>query len=265
MARFSSYAENGCRVRSVGDLTSAHVAGFVLAQSIVRNRSAPPSVATMHLRRSAVRLYFRIARDLKFLNGDPTLDLQLPSRSSLPVRPLTDDEVQLCRSCSFRSISDTVHPAAWALAETGARTSEIPCIQLHDLDPKLGRVWLHGSNKTRSRWVPLTPWGLKQVCRRASVVRQQGRQTLVYRGSGTVHSAQAAACIAVSETLERAGLHSETDVRPRSLVAWAGLRVFNRNRCIDEVARLLGLRTLDGAARMIGWDWQILDAPGIDG
>ncbi|MDQ4144015.1 MAG: hypothetical protein M3198_09785, partial [Actinomycetota bacterium] len=210
---------------------------------------------TMHLRRSAVRLFFRLARELNLHDGDPTLDVKLPPRSSLGLRPLIDDEVALCRSCSFRSLSDTVHPAAWALAEIGARTSEIPCIELGDFDSPSGRIWLHGSNKAHPRWADLTPWGLEQIRRRAAVVEKQDLKTLAYRGTGATHSAQPAACAAVAATLRRAGLHSEADVRPGSVVAWAGLQVFNRTRCIGETARALGLRSLDGAARMIGWQW----------
>jgi integrase/recombinase XerC len=59
----------------------------------------------MHLRRSALRLYFRTARQLGLCSGDPTLDLVLPARSSLHIPPLTDDEVVLCRSFSVSSLT----------------------------------------------------------------------------------------------------------------------------------------------------------------
>lgn len=254
--RFTYFAADAHQAESLNQVDAETVDAYVSAKRSGHGELVAPSVATMHLRRSALRLYFRLARQLDLYDGDPTLDLTLPPRTTLPLRALTDDEMALCRSSSFRSMNDTAHPAAWALAEVGARTSEIPRIRLKDFDSTRGRVWLHGSNKAVPRWHRLTSWGLEQVRRRAAGVREQRRDALVYRGTGAAHSAQAAACIAVSDTLRRAGLHSEPDVRPGSVVAWAGLQVFKETGCIGEVARSLGLRSLDGAARMIGWDWQ---------
>ena len=53
----------------------------------------------------------------------------------------------------------------------------------------------------------------------------------------------------------RAGIGREPDVRPGSVVAWAGRRIFDETESIEEVARRLGIRSLDRAARFIGWGW----------
>jgi hypothetical protein len=66
----------------------------------------------MHVRRSSLRLLFRIARSELGLEGDPTLDLKLPPRSSAAARPLTDDEVALGRSYSLHNLDVTRLPAA---------------------------------------------------------------------------------------------------------------------------------------------------------
>ena|GEM_PF-7026378 len=159
----------------------------------------------MHLRRSALRLYFRTARQLGLCSGDPTLDLMLPARSSLHMRPLSDDEVALCRSFSVSGLTETRRPAAWALAEAKARTSEIPHIRIGDIDVDEDRVWLWGSTKAEPRW---------------------------------------------------GGLTKEPDVRPHSVVAWAGRRVLSETSHIEAVAKALGARSLDRAASLIGWDWR---------
>ena len=52
------------------------------------------------------------------------------------------------------------------------------------------------------------------------------------------------------------GLAGEPDVRPMSVAAWAGSRVFRERGRIDAVAHALGMRSLDRAAALIGWDWQ---------
>lgn len=262
MARFTAYVEKGHRVRSIRDIAEEHVEGFVFASVFRSSGRRRPSVSTMHLRRSSVRLYFRIARQLDLYDIDPTVDLVLPPRSPLSKRPLTDDEVALCRSCSLHNLTETIRSAAWALAEATARTSEIPHIAVSDLDIEKCRVRLHGSNKADPRWGSLTPWGREQLERRLEGLTRErpvGDRLVAYSGAAPVHSGQAASCIAITEILTRSGLASEPDVRPGSVVAWAGTRIFHETGCIGEVARQLGMRSLDGAARMIGWDWS---APG---
>ena len=78
---------------------------------------------------------------------------------------------------------------------------------------------------------------------------------LVYSASGSAESAQAASCIAVTDTLVRAGLGREPDVRPVSVAAWAGRSLLDQTGRIDAVTRLLGVRSLDRAARIVAWDW----------
>ncbi|MCA1705300.1 MAG: integrase, partial [Actinobacteria bacterium] len=141
-------------------------------------------MATMHLRRSALRLYFRTARQLGLYSGDPTLDLVLPARSSLHMRPLTEDEVALCRSSSVSSLTETRRPAAWALAEATARTSEIPHIRVRDVHVDESRVWLWGSTKAEPRWGRLTEWGCKQLAGHLERLNTKGPDVLlVYDGA----------------------------------------------------------------------------------
>lgn len=257
MTRFTAYIEKGHRIRSVAQIDERHVKGFVLASVPGGSDRRPPAIATMHLRRSGLRLYFRIARQEGVLTNDPTIDLYLPPRSNLSMRPLTSDEVALCRSHSLKSLTATRHPAALALAEATARTSEIPHIAISDVDLEGGRVWLHGSSKTEARWGYPSQWGLHQLARRVEALKAASGQDprLVYRGSGSEQSRQAASCIAITETLERAGLAQEPDVRPLSIVAWAGRCIYSETGRIEEVARRTGMRSLDRAARLIGLQW----------
>jgi integrase/recombinase XerC len=55
--------------------------------------------------------------------------------------------------------------------------------------------------------------------------------------------------------LTHAGLGEAPDVRPSSVAAWAGRRIFEETGRIDVAAQRLGMRSLDRAARFIGWDW----------
>lgn len=248
--RFFSFCRRGCSLGSLDEVTAEIARAFVVAPLEVRE----PSVATMHLRRSVLRFLFREARELGLVDHDPCVDLSLPPRSSLAARPLTDDEIAVCRSYSLTSLTNTRTPAAWALAEATARTAEIPYIRARDVDLSSRRVWLHGSRRTVDRWAPLTRWGAVQLERRLHAIDGVDAP-LVYAAKGSAASGQASSCIAVSDTLVRAGLANEPDVRPVSVAAWAGHSLLDQTAGIDAVARLLGVRSLDRAARIVAWDW----------
>jgi integrase len=166
--------------------------------------------------------------------------------------------VALCRSYSLRSLRSTRSSAAWALAEATARTAEIPHLRVSDVDLERGRVWIHGSPRTVARWGRLSEWGAQQVARRIAALEhsRDGDPALVYEGSGCRPSRQASSCLAISETLRAAGLSAEPDVRPTAVAAWVGVRVLGATGRIEEVARRLGMRSLDRAARLISWDWR---------
>jgi integrase/recombinase XerC len=258
MGRFLAFVERGHGSVPLTDVSQEHVGAFVLAPVSTIDSFREPSVATAHLRRSGVRLLFRVLRTVGVVEGDPTLDLVLPPRSSLVARPLTDDEIVVCRSFALRTLTETRQPAAWALAEATARTSEIPCIRMRDLDLGARRVWIHGGAKTEPRFGCLSAWGVQQLDRRVRDLGEVGAEPdepLVYRAAGSAASAQASAARAIRETLTRAGLGRESDVRPVSVAAWAGRRVLQDTGRVEAVARRLGVRSLDGAAQIIGWDW----------
>ena len=187
----------------------------------------------------------------------PTLDLVLPARSSLHTRPLTDDEVTLCRSFSVSSLTETRRPAAWALAEATARTSEIPHIRIMDFDLDERRAWLWGSLKAEPRWGRLTEWGCKQLARQVERLNEKGPDALlVYDGARDDKVAQISSCIAITDVLRMIGLAKEPDIRPHSVVAWAGRRVLCETSHIEAVAKALGARSLDRAASLINWEWR---------
>lgn len=164
----------------------------------------------------------------------------------------------MCRSFSLQTLTATRQPAAWALAEATARTSEIHHILVSDLDFTNSRVWIHGSSKAEPRSGSLSEWGATQLARRVgsldSVLTDD--PAVAHEGGGSEESGQVSSCIAVAETLRRAGIGREPDVRPGSVVAWAGRKVFEESGSIEEVARRLGMRSLDRAARFIGLTWQ---------
>lgn len=216
-----------------------------------------PSLGTRHFRRAAVRLFFKTARALGLCEHDPTMDIELARRSEGHARPLTDDEVAAGETAALWTLDLTRLPAAWALGEATAVSAEIANAQVGDVDLDNRRVWLRGPAKRTPRWGPLTDWGVEALRRRVADLNTDDPKTgLVYGGTATGKSGASAVCGAIHEVMVLAGLQREAGVRPLSLSAWAGRREFERSGRIDNVARVLGLRTLDRAARMIQWDWQ---------
>jgi site-specific recombinase XerD len=143
MERFGNFLADAYGVVELRAVTPTMVAGFLDSPC----SDGPATVSVRHLRRAAVRMLFRVARDLGLAEGDPTLDLNLPARQAGVLRALTDDEVELSRLASVASLDETRLPAEWALAEATARTSELSEITGADIDLNAGRVWLHGASK----------------------------------------------------------------------------------------------------------------------
>jgi integrase/recombinase XerC len=143
----------------------------------------------------------------------------------------------------------------WALAEATCRSSELPNITGDDIDLNSGRVWIGGGRATDPREGQLSDWGLVQV--RARIAELEAPSLpLVYSGRSPAGAGQVSGASALVDVLTRAGLHHEPDVRPGSVAAWAGRRVLEETGRIDCAARALGVRSLDRAAVIVGWDWQ---------
>jgi integrase/recombinase XerC len=211
-------------------------------------------------------MLFRSLRELGAPVHDPTIDLNLPARTSRAARPLTDEEIVLGRAATRLANAGSaslLRAVSWALAEATAVTSEISAIRLSDLDdPHRPRyVDLPGTRRVDARLGELTDWGAAVVTRQVGLLRDRGLGTetlLTYRGKGTPgqHVAQAAVCNAISLVLDLAGLSREEDVRPASVRNWAARRCYDAGMPLERVARRLGARSLDAAAEDIALSWR---------
>lgn len=256
IARLLEFLTSGLSVGDLNETTPAMVKAFVHAPG---PDGAQPSVATMHLRRCAVRILFRIARQLRLVSVDPTVDLDLPPRAASVLRPLTNAEATLCRAMSMDHLEATRLPAAWALAEAGVRSGEMAEVTVGDVDLDVDRVWVKGCRSAAPRWVELDRWGRQRLQFRLHELGDDPGQSLTYCSDGSAKSRQAASCIAVTHTLVAAGLHDDPGVRPLSVTGWAGRRVFDETGRVEDAARALGMQSLDRTARLIGVDWNEVD------
>ncbi|WP_274915193.1 hypothetical protein [Streptomyces sp. WZ-12] len=264
IGRFARYAQlRGAVV--LGDVTAELTEDFITARGRSRHgHVTDAAIATMHVRRSVLRSAYRALREMGLSDQDPTRDIVLPPRTAGEVRPLSEDKVIALRHQASSVDRPTRHGAAAALALAGGHSGEIGHICVQDLDVSGRRVWMHGSTKTDPRWCPLDAWTLATLSGRAQfVAARQLRTESVPRARLAVsdHHApdcnlQARACVALRDLLIRIGLAREPDVKPSSITAWAGVEIFEQTGSVEEVARRLGLRSLDRAADVIGHTWR---------
>jgi len=218
-----------------------------------------PAVATQRLRRTSVRKLFHFLRAIGEVSQDPTLDIELPPRTSLASRPLDDDEVDECRCASRSDFTSWRYPAVWALAEAGATMTELPRILVSDVDLEKGLVLLRGSPRTLQRIVPLTDWGAAQLERLLVTAVFAPDGPIVYGGEGATGRRSTLAGM-VRRIYTQAGLDRESDVTTESVRAWLGRAMREQDEPIEGVARRLGMRSVDRTFVLIGEDWQSQEA-----
>ncbi|MEU1032851.1 site-specific integrase [Streptomyces mirabilis] len=266
--RYQRYAQ-ARGVVLLDDVTVDFAEDFVFAQGRTRHGLISESAtATQHQRRAVLRSFYRTLRELSLTDADPTRDILLPERTRTAIRPLDEDETVALRHAAEYVTRPSRHAAAAALALSGGHTGEIGHIRFRDLDQSAAAVWMHGSTRTDPRWCPLDPWALRILLTRADfVARQQRTPEAVPNARLAVSSTpapdeqlQARACVALSDLIRRIGLGADPRVKPASLTSYAAVRIFEESGKIEDVARGLGLRSLDRAADLVGYDWACLAA-----
>lgn len=250
--RFASFCQRGFGVNHLDLVTPAITTAFLAAPPV---EGGAASSSLQRSRRHAIRALYRVGRTAGLTSIDPTADLRIPPLSSLRARALTDDEIVDCRGASQWSLCATRRSTTLALAEATCRSGEIPNVLVGDVDPGLGTVAIRGGGRCAARMGQLTPWGIEQVRARLAVVDDDPTLQLVYEGSDARLGGLVSANSTITQVLQRAGVSGEPDVRPSSVVAWAGAKVLEGTGRIEAVAQALGLRSLDGAATFIGWQW----------
>lgn len=192
---------------------------------------------------SGVRFFAMWARFVKYADASGAID------------------VGQCRWAALSTVVATRQPALWAMGEAGASTAEIAKVAVCDVDLSAGRVWLPGAPRTDARWAPLTAWGAAQLARRLRSLSGPPDQLVAFDRDISDRAGRISAGASLGAIMARAGLADERDVKPRSLSAWAGRRVWLETGRIDEVARRLGLRSLDLTAELIGFNWSEHEVP----
>ncbi len=244
-------------VGSLRDTTPEHAHTFLYGAVRGRHRRddyREPSPSVVTWRRTAVRTLFMTARHLGLAESDPTLDIKVPPKNGTSRRALTTEEELLGRYASRMSFDDTRNPTIWALGQATAMPAEIGRGHVADVDLPARRVWLHGTKDRGARFGPLSDWGCEQLAARLDVLDHDPDAPLVYDGAGGLDRAASAVGVTMIEIFTIAGIR-QPDLTPASLPAWRARERFNETGHIEAAAQLLGVTSLDRAAKMIGWRW----------
>ncbi len=248
------------RIATLDDVTPDLIKKFIVARG--RNRCGLVSrtaVATMHNRRATLRALYQTARREGLTLNDPTSDIILPARTASSRRPVSEDEAALIRMACQHGPS-TRHAVTAALLLAGAHTSELGHITAADVGLHAAHVQAHGSAKHRARRLPLDTWTIRIITERVCYLSNplpEGHQSPVLCTAATGSDAhkQARVCVTVREILTWAGLSDDLSIRPSSLTAYAARRVFDRTGRVEAAAALIGSRSLDSTAALIGYQW----------
>jgi site-specific recombinase XerD len=250
---FGLFIEQGLGIDDIHAVELEHARAFLFSR---KANGAEVTYSDRRRRRMALRKAYRIAWRQGIVVIDPTLDLELGGPPSSPARWLLQDEIERCRSYAVPSARDARRSIAWALAESTALTSEMGHVLVEHVSLEQKRIWLHGAPDRMPRYGYFSAWGLEQIERRLRMDLEPSASLISWR---TPPKTLRAACSqAIKETFKAAGL-VEHDVRPRSIVAWAGRVMLAEDATIDEIARRLGMRSLDETAAFIGYDWRSVE------
>ena len=233
-------------------------------------RHGAPMAATRRFRLTVVRETFRVLNGVCAVAENPadglSIETEVGERPRTQV-PLTPSEVGRIRASGRMNAQDTLRPAAVTAALLGASHREIFELVVAHVDLDHAQIHL-GAARKNSRRLPLDENDMLALQARMAAQehswRRRGldwRPNTVPLASRSEASEYPSASIAptvstnLSRALHRAGV-ARRGVRPRSLREYAANRTYALTERVEEVARVLGLSSLDTAMTFIDPGWQ---------
>ncbi|MCP9975422.1 hypothetical protein [Streptomyces somaliensis] len=249
------------QISRLDDITPILAEAFVNAPGHDRHRGIIPTPAggTRRQRRSAVTSLFTQARALGLTKAAPMVDfppiVRDPRRPGADLRP---HEVARLQFHSERGMPATRHAALLALLLTGFCSAEVGATSSADLDLVAGSVHTNGSTRTLSRTCPLDEWGIHVLRLRATHLdrRGPGPHPLVTSAASAPSVAQSSVGAGFGDIARRSGLSTHArKVEPRDITRYVARKILNETGQLSEVARRLGLSSLDVAAGLADLQW----------
>lgn len=240
-------------VGDVADITSDVAYGFIMLPSRHGSTFHYPSESTQKGRRSAIRALYETARTLGFRVFDPTWGLPVDSLGPRTGQVCSWSDICALREGAPAGMCTSGLPAVLAFAEAGASNTEISSLRGCSVDLAMKSVSLPGTGSLRPRTNQLTEWGC--VALSARLDELSNMEHLVVSTMGKDELSQGAVSNAFRQITKNARLHTR-GLRLDAVRAWRAHDIFTNTGRIETAAHFLGLKTLDGTARFINYDWR---------
>ncbi|MDD9376922.1 hypothetical protein M8Z33_09630 [Streptomyces sp. ZAF1911] len=218
-----------------------------------------PAGSTQRQRRSAVISLFAHARALGLTKAAPLVDARPIRRSPRqPGADLQPQEIARLQFHSERGMPATRHSALLALLLAGLTSAETGAASTTDLDLTSGRVHTRGATHTLARTCTLDAWSIHVLTLRTTYLdrKRPGPHRLVANAGSSPSVVQSSIGAGFSEIARRSGLSTTArKVEPRDVTRYVARQILNETGQLSEVARRLGLSSLDVAAGLADLQW----------
>lgn len=270
-ARYSRTYEAFCRYAigsGVADATRATTSLCERFATTPTHAWLLPAGSTAGVRLAAIRDAFEGLIAGGLVEQNPTVGVRL-GRLTATFRPcpLTPQEAHRLLVAGRLFATDTLRPAGVALALGGATHAEVAGTAIADFDAD-GRCVSLATGTRAQRTVDLEALAVSALAARADAQRRTWRRRRLSWAPESVPlamhrpvSAYRADSIAptvsmnLSRAMKCAGI-TRAGVRPKSCREYAANAVYAMTGRVEDVARSLGIGSLDAAYRLLDWEWQ---------
>ncbi|MFD7955014.1 hypothetical protein ACFV4X_16135 [Streptomyces ardesiacus] len=259
--RFHRYAE-AHGISRMDDVAGDLAEAFIAAPGRDRrnNITLVPANRTRSQRRSAIASFFAHARAQGMTKAAPLLDSPPIKRDPRSQGAgLAQRDIENLQFHAERGMPATRHAALLALLLAGLNSAETAAATTADLVLPAAEVRTDGGTRTHARTCPLTEWGVYVLRLRAARLERarHGPHRLVTSAKSSRYGAQASVGAGFNDIARAAGLATrKRKVEPRDITRYVARQTLHETGQLSEVARRLGLSSLDAAAGLAGLAWQ---------
>lgn len=268
---FQSYAAGQADL--LCEVTSELVWLWVNSPGTRKGATVAPTQNMRALRRAVAVAVYRTLFNLGFTERNVTANLPRIVRPPRKVSAFTPAQIQRLKDHADHDTDTSTYesgysrtPVCLALTLVGAQSGEVGAIRVRDIDLNAWTVHLHGGGtRYEPRTVPIDDaWVWEALAARVSYLakRYPGdvNRPVAHNPAPGNEPSFATRSAATSGTLgaliKAAGLRKPGKIRVASINEYVAADLFAKTGRVEVVAARLGMRSLDAAAHLVGWDWR---------
>lgn len=230
--------------------------------------SGQPTRNEQVVRRAAARVFFTVAARIGLWDQNPALPIQIPGKYTRYTSPFTDTQIDILKNGAVFRHGETQAPAIVALLLSGVTSGECGSVRICDIDLTARTITtpVQASRFVRQRVLPIADqWCSVALRNRVTALTDAGANAdgwLVYQGESPEWQRRNAACSnLVTKVLRLTRLYEQGISRIASITEWVAVNAYQQTGDLKYVANLLGMRSLDAAAHLVGHEWTVETVP----